>query len=426
MSIIGVPVMTKASFISSERDVGECWKQELRESTIKEEKRLAMEKNQFHKGVPAITVIVDGGWCKRSHKHSYNANSGVAIIIGRDTGKLLYFGVRNKYCSSCARGIPPEKHVCYRNWKWSSSEMETDIILEGFLEAERVHGVRYTQFIGDGDSSVYSTLLQNVPGWGHVIKKLECANHACKCYRGALERLVQDNPSYKGSGGLTKVIRKKLVTAARSAIRMHSREPDTKKALKLLKHDLCNGPQHCFGNHEHCSTDFCKTAREKSQQASSSSLGVSISLSTLLSSSASASLPSSHVSASTSASASTASASLLSASASASLPSSMSASLPSSASASVISSVMSAAGQAIMIFIDILIDCQIAWAKHYTVGINGLSFVISIVANLNRGCSSRSGNTWHLSHGMDISRLCVVSFSESSSANRAFAVHHFA
>ena len=37
--------------------------------------------------------------------------------------------------------------------------METDIILEGFLEAEWVHGVRYTEFIGDGDSSVHPTLL---------------------------------------------------------------------------------------------------------------------------------------------------------------------------------------------------------------------------------------------------------------------------
>ena len=39
----------------------------------KEEKRLAEERGDYHQGVPAITVIVDGGWSKRSHKHSYNA-----------------------------------------------------------------------------------------------------------------------------------------------------------------------------------------------------------------------------------------------------------------------------------------------------------------------------------------------------------------
>ena len=135
-------------------------------------------------------MIVDGGWSKRSHKYSYNAKSGVAIIIGKETGKLLHIGVRNKYCHSCTRVFPLENHDCHKNWNSSSSEMETSIIVEGFLQAEKVHGVRYMQFIGDGDSSVYPSLMQNVPGWGYATKKLECANHACKCYRGALEQLI--------------------------------------------------------------------------------------------------------------------------------------------------------------------------------------------------------------------------------------------
>ena len=99
MSIVGVPVMSKASFIQTERDIGEWWKTQLNESMKeagKEEKRLAIERGEYHHGVPAITVYVDGGWSKRSHKHSYNAKSGVAIIIGKATGKLLYLGVRNK------------------------------------------------------------------------------------------------------------------------------------------------------------------------------------------------------------------------------------------------------------------------------------------------------------------------------------------
>ncbi len=148
--------------------------------------------------------------------------------------------------------------------------METDIILDGFMEAERVHGVCYMKFIGDGDSSVYTTLLQSVPGWGHAIKKLECANHACKCYRGALERLVQDNPSYKGTGGLTKNQRRWLVAAARSAIRMRSKEKDQGKALSLLQRDLRNGPLHCFGFHRNCSTDFCTTAQKNTSMTSKS------------------------------------------------------------------------------------------------------------------------------------------------------------
>ncbi len=163
MSVVGDPVMSKKSFIESERDIGEWWSQELQEAMTaagKEEKRMAEERGDYHEGVPAITVILDGGWSKRSHKHYYNAKSGVAIIIGKETGKLLHIGVRSKYCTVCTQGIPQEKHARFKNWEASSSQMETDIIVEGFKEAERVHGVRYTCFVGDGDSSVYPTLLQ--------------------------------------------------------------------------------------------------------------------------------------------------------------------------------------------------------------------------------------------------------------------------
>ena len=70
----------------------------------KEEKRLAEEWGDYHQGVPAITVIVDGGWSKCYHKHSYNAKSGVGIIIGQQTGNILHIGVRNKILlSMCTR-----------------------------------------------------------------------------------------------------------------------------------------------------------------------------------------------------------------------------------------------------------------------------------------------------------------------------------
>jgi hypothetical protein len=38
-------------------------------------------------GIPYISVIVDGAWCKRSYKTNYNASSGVACIIGMRTKK---------------------------------------------------------------------------------------------------------------------------------------------------------------------------------------------------------------------------------------------------------------------------------------------------------------------------------------------------
>ena len=89
-------------------------------------------------------------------------------------------------------------------------------------------------------------------------QKKECANHAIKCYRSALERLVEEKPKYKGKGKFTTAMRKKLTTAARCAIKVRSGENDTKHAVKFLRQDLRNGPLHCFGVHTNCSTDYCK------------------------------------------------------------------------------------------------------------------------------------------------------------------------
>ena len=81
-------------------------------------KKKRKEKGSLHDGVPATTVVLDGGWCKRSHKHSYNAKSGVEILIGQATGKILHMGVRNKYCSVCAvsekKGELPPTRDCHR------------------------------------------------------------------------------------------------------------------------------------------------------------------------------------------------------------------------------------------------------------------------------------------------------------------------
>ena len=115
LSVLGVPTMGKKAFMATEKILGRRWRETLEQSmkeAAEEEKRIAIEKGSFHEGVPSISVVVDGGWCKHTHRHSYNAKSGVAIIIGLKTGKLLHIGVRNKYCSVCAIA----ENDCYKNW----------------------------------------------------------------------------------------------------------------------------------------------------------------------------------------------------------------------------------------------------------------------------------------------------------------------
>ena len=76
LSVLNIPVMTKRSFVHAEHMIGKWWWTILEESMLsagKEEKQIAVTKGHYHQGVPAITVIVDAGWSKRTHKHSYNA-----------------------------------------------------------------------------------------------------------------------------------------------------------------------------------------------------------------------------------------------------------------------------------------------------------------------------------------------------------------
>ena len=67
LSVIGVPVVTRQSFVAAEKRIGEWWWM-LFEDTMKsageEERTLAISQNRYHQGVPAITVILDGGLCK--------------------------------------------------------------------------------------------------------------------------------------------------------------------------------------------------------------------------------------------------------------------------------------------------------------------------------------------------------------------------
>ena len=265
---IGIPSMTKPTFIKIERLLGSAFETYLGELMLqagREEKHLAIQNNKYHQTIPAITVIVDGGWSKRSHKHSYNANSGVGVIFGAATKKLLYMSVKNKYCAVCSiaqkKKSEPPNHQCFKNWSGSSTSMEADIIASGFRLSESMHGVRYTQVIGDGDSSVFYTIQTTVPTYGRDVVKIECANHAIKCYRSRLEQLAKDFPLFRGRGGLTKSIIMKITHGARCAIRNHSNSND----IKRLKNDLRAGPKHYLGNHEACHPSWCSEASKQNK-----------------------------------------------------------------------------------------------------------------------------------------------------------------
>lgn len=118
-----------------------------------EEREIALKNGILDEdGIPMCTVIADGQWSKRSYKTKYDAFSGAATIIGYNTRKVLFVGIRNRYCSICQRASDRDEnkpvHNCFLNWTSSSTGMEADGILEGFLNSVQMHGLKYNKLIG--------------------------------------------------------------------------------------------------------------------------------------------------------------------------------------------------------------------------------------------------------------------------------------
>ncbi|XP_025415583.1 uncharacterized protein LOC112687212 [Sipha flava] len=231
-----------------------------------EERKLAIQYGDIDiDGVPMITVVADGQWSKRSYKTKYDALSGVATIIGYRTKKVMFIGIRNKYCVICQRSESKNEnsinqHECFLNWTKASTSMEVDGIVEGFLKSVEMHGLKYNRLIGDGDSSVTKRLHEISPYGRHFhIKKIECRNHLMRNYCSKLTALSK----------ITKYslrVRKYLLSNIQrfrsdvtKSVKHWRNTNDTNKAQKIkgIQKDLANAPFHRLGQHTNCDSYFC-------------------------------------------------------------------------------------------------------------------------------------------------------------------------
>lgn len=118
-------------------------------------------------GIMFITVVTDGSWMKRSYKFgTYDSPSGIGVIVGEETKKVLHVGIKNSQCSRCDRHArklrlkphldpaknPVPEHICVKNWSksQSSTSMEAKAIAEGFCESISKHKLIFETVIADG------------------------------------------------------------------------------------------------------------------------------------------------------------------------------------------------------------------------------------------------------------------------------------
>ena len=173
-----------------------------------------------------ITVSCDGTWQRRG----FASKNGVSTVITHSQGKpgkVIDVEVMTSYCAICsnAKGNPPQ-HNCKKNHNGSAGAMESVGMQRIFARSVANRGVRYVNFLGDGDCKSYKHVCDSEPYGPDVnITKLECVGHVQKRMgKRLIERVQQCKGNvYTLKGRKTKGIggQNKLHSKAISRIQGH-------------------------------------------------------------------------------------------------------------------------------------------------------------------------------------------------------------
>ena len=172
------------------------------------------------------SVSVDGTWQKR---YGFSSLLGVIYLISMETGEVLDYVVKSKICFECkARSNWEKISERYKNWYRkhekecainhieSSGEMEKAAAVTMFLRSIEKHKLRYTVYVGDGDSSSFGEVkesLQKKYGDNYPVTKEDCQGHIQKrmgtnlrSYKNkAKGKVLSDGGTVGGKGRLTDV-----------------------------------------------------------------------------------------------------------------------------------------------------------------------------------------------------------------------------
>lgn len=227
------------------------------------EKNAATGREENH-----LKVSGDGSWKKRGFTSLY----GVTTLIGYYSGKVIDFIVKSGYCHACAlhkakydedeflEWFENHKDTCSSNHEGSAGKMEVDSIVEMFVRSEEKHGVKYTNYIGDGDSKTFTGLLKVNPyGEDVPITKNECVGHVEK-RMGTQLRNIKKKEKLGGKNRLTDVLIKKLTIFYGLAIRRNLNSvPDMRNAIFATLDHYCSSDE--SPRHDNCPSgadSWCK------------------------------------------------------------------------------------------------------------------------------------------------------------------------
>lgn len=252
----------------------------IRENSSKraavEEKKMSEEKGM----IAGITVSGDGTWRKRGFLSLY----GITTLIGWLTGKIIDINVKCKYCKSCEFWKDKEgtaeyeewaeshKDKCDMNHEGSAGKMEVDAIVEMFSRSESLHGLKYSNYVGDGDSKTFKGITDARPYEDLVVRKKECIDHVQKRMGTRLRNLKRTVKNIGGKGKLTGKLIDELTIYYGLAIRRNtdSIENMKKEIWATLYHKISTdkNPQHdnCpVGENSWCTWQKAKACNQLTQ-----------------------------------------------------------------------------------------------------------------------------------------------------------------
>ncbi|GFV26379.1 uncharacterized protein TNCV_5086921 [Trichonephila clavipes] len=175
--------------------------------------------------------------------------------VSVDTGKVIDAEILSRKCS-CHFNGNLHSDECSANYFGNSGGMEVEGALRIFNRSEVLHNLRYTQYLGDGDSKAYKAVLESKPYKDVNIEKLECVGHVEKRMGTRLRALklklkgkkLEDKKSLGGRNRLTDAEIDKLQRYYGLAIRNNSGNLSAMKqaiwAIFLHKISTDLNPQH--------------------------------------------------------------------------------------------------------------------------------------------------------------------------------------
>lgn len=146
-----------------------------------------------------VIVVVDGTWQRRGHTSLY----GVIVVSSWLTGQVLAIEVLSKHCQECSMKKASEMSAaefkewfeyheedCKANHLGSSNSMEVEGVKKIWARSVNDLKLRFTTYIGDGDSKAFQELkAMNPYGDGVELIKHECVGHVQKRLGTALRKL---------------------------------------------------------------------------------------------------------------------------------------------------------------------------------------------------------------------------------------------